>query len=394
MNLEEYLNHFFPGPFDDEFLKEHFKAFGVYVSIESKKFLFKYDQIEVDWNNPISQYCRGAILYYNYGEGWKYISRPWNKFYNREEGRSGYFTDKDFEKLSGKKVVLKQKMDGSLLQCYFDPEINDFRASTLGSILTSNVNDFGFTFSDLFWKLYGEDKSRFVEGTTSLFELCTAYNRIVTEYPGDHVCYLGTYSNATGEFLEDLSEKIGAGLKTPIEIPFTYSSWNELDEFVEQSSKESIYGRNSEGWVCYHGGLPRFKSKNENYRNLHHLFTGDRVYMKKSVVNLFFLGKIDDVEKDLPEEMKKFKDRLFGTYLDVNFQIRYAEKEVKELTTNPKEYALKLQEIGKFHPYVKMFSAYFFEKRVREIEFLEWICAKNKNGKLNYESQMDFWKTL
>ena len=54
--------------------------------------------------------------------------------------------------------------------------------------------------------------------------------------------------------------------------------------------------------------------------------------MKKSVVNLFFLGKIDDVEKDLPEEMKKFKDRLYGTYLDVNSQIRFAEKEVKELS--------------------------------------------------------------
>lgn len=207
MNLEEYLNEYFPGPFSDEFLKEHFKSFGVYVSIESNKFLFKYDQIEVDWNNPLSAQCRGAILYYNYGEGWKYLSRPWNKFYNREEGRSGYSTDKDFEKLAGKKVVLKQKMDGSCCVCWNDPEDNLWKISTLGAITTKNVFDFNMTFEDLFYSVllekYNKTKqdieTHFVAGNTYIFELCTKYNQIVTEYKEHSITLLDIIKNETGE---------------------------------------------------------------------------------------------------------------------------------------------------------------------------------------------------
>jgi len=394
MNLEKYLNDNFPGPFADDFLKEHFKSFGVNISIEGNKFLFKYDMIEADWNNPLTHFCRGAILRYEFGIGWEYVCRPWNKFFNRQEGRSNYSTKDDIKKLQNHKVELVQKMDGSCVTIWFDEDLNDFRASTLGSISTTNISDFDMTFSDLFWKLFGNDKSRFVKGTTSLFELCTVYNRVVTEYPEDHITYLGTYSNTTGEYLEALSEQIGTGLKKPIRIPFDFSSWDELDQFVEDESRKSRYGKNSEGFVCYVDNYPAFKCKNENYLNLHHLFTGDKLYVRKNIVNLFFQGKMDDLEQKLPEELKKFKDNLYSKYEHVLDEIFVGKNLVKDLKQDRKEYALKIQDLSKKYNFINVFQGYFYELLKGDQEFSEWLTSKNKHGNYIYESYMDFWKDV
>lgn len=240
MNLETYLNDNFPGPFSDEFLKDHFKNLGVDVSISKNLFQFKYDQIEVNWNLEIPHFCRGAILRYDMF-GWEYYARPWNKFFNRTELFSNYSTKEDFQKLSGGEF--RQKLDGSYLILYFNFEENNWKVSTLGSIDTAEISDFGFTFADLFWKHFGTDFSDLIPGNTYLFELCTGYNRIVTKYPEDHLVYLGTLSNESGEAI--LSKSLEARFKVPIKIPVCplFKNWVDVENFVEAESEKDIYGK-------------------------------------------------------------------------------------------------------------------------------------------------------
>lgn len=392
MNLQTYLNENFPGPFSEDFLKEHFKSFGVDVNIFQNKFQFKYDQIAVDWNNPLTHFCRGSILHYSFGEGWKYIARPWNKFFNRQEGFSKFSKEEDFEKFKKLSPKLLSKLDGSAILVYFDPDIQDFRASTLGSIQTSNVSDFSLTFSELFWKTFNKNKERFIKGTTSIFELCTIYNRIVTEYNQDKVVFLGTYSNETGEYLEKESEEIGKDLEKPISIPLCplFNSWKDVEEFVEKESSNPIYGKNSEGFVTY-SDKPLFKLKNRNYLHLHGLFTGDKMFVRKNVINLFFSNGLDDVYSDLPEEIKKFSDELKERYLKTSLEIHRAKESLKELKEDRKEYALKIIEIEKENETVKTFKAYLFDCLKEDKEFSKWLLVE-KNKKFCYEGYLEWWK--
>lgn len=91
MNLEQYLNDNFP-TFSFETLSDHFKSFGVDISVSKNLYQFKYDQISANWNNPITHFCRGAILHFG-KFGWEYYARPWNKFFNRQELFSKYLVE-------------------------------------------------------------------------------------------------------------------------------------------------------------------------------------------------------------------------------------------------------------------------------------------------------------
>lgn len=387
MNLEKYLNENFSGPFSDEFLKAYFKNLGVDVSISGDNFLFKYDQIAADWNNPLTKYCRGAILKYVYGIGWEYLSRPWQKFFNQHEGHSGYSKDSDISKVPEGSYLL-EKLDGSAVSVYFD---GVWKASTLGSIDTATVGDFPFTFAELFWKLFGTDTSMLVPGNTYMFEICSVYNQIVTAYEKDRVIFLGAFSNGSGEYLKEHSEKISEGWNKPKKIPFTFKSWKEVEEFVEEHSKNPIYGKNPEGFVGYVGNYPAFKLKNKKYLELHGVFTGDKAFVRKNLVSLFFKGNLDDIENDLPDISKKFVEHLKEKFRDCWKEVISAKEILKEFKDDRKGYALKLNELSKESKILPMFQGYFFEILKEDLDFSAWLLMKKL--KHNFEAQMDFWKS-
>lgn len=388
MNLEKYLNENFP-TFSLETLSDHFKTFGVDISVSNNLYQFKYDQIQANWNNPITHFCRGAILRYN-EFGWEYVARPWNKFFNRQELFSNYSLETDFQKIfSGE---FRQKLDGSCLILYFNIDTSSWKVSTLGSIDTAEINDFGITFSDLFWKHFGTNFEDLVPGNTYLFELCTAYNRIVTKYPEDHLVYLGTLSNESGEAI--LNQSLEARFKTPIKIPVCpiLKNWGDVNDFVEAESFKEIYGKNSEGFVYYENGLPKFKLKNRNYLSLHGVMTGDALFVKKNLVNLFFTDGLDDIYGDLPELMQAFSDRLKERYVEISEKIYQTVKHLNSFKADRKTYALELKKISDTD--VKIFSGYFFELYSSNKTFSEWLKSKNNHGRIIYESFMDFWKSL
>lgn len=382
MSLELYLNKHFQ-TFSKESLSDHFKSIGVDVHISGDLYQFKYDQIEAKWNEEITHFCRGAILEFS-NNSWKYIARPWNKFFNRTELLSGFSKNSDINLcLNGE---FRQKLDGSCIILYFYKD--SWKASTLGSIETSEVNDFGFTFSELFWKLFGKDTSDLIPGRTYLFELCTVYNRIVTKYKEDHVTYLGCLSNQTGEALEsNLSSRFPVPLSVKF-CPARFKSWIDVKDFVEEESSNEIYGENSEGFVFYQNGLPKYKEKNRKYVHLHHVLTGDKMFVKKNLIKLFFEDGLDDVYDDLPEMLLEFVENLRKKYVQVSENIYHALKDLEQHSER-KDFALAVQ---KLDSELKNFSGYFFEWFLSKKTFSEWLKSKNKNGKFQYEAGIDFWK--
>jgi len=125
MSLELYLNKHFQ-TFSKESLSDHFKSIGVDVHTSGNLFQFKYDQINANWNEEIVHFCRGAILEFS-NNSWKYIARPWNKFFNRTELASNFSKKSDISLcLNGE---FRQKLDGSCIMLYF---YNDsWKCSTL-----------------------------------------------------------------------------------------------------------------------------------------------------------------------------------------------------------------------------------------------------------------------
>lgn len=406
MKLLSYLNENFPGPFDDSYIKSHFKeTFGVDVKIEDRFFLFKYDQIEANWKEEITSECRGTILSYVYGEGWDICSRPWSKFHNIGDTKC-VINEDNFSDAPNKE--LWEKLDGSCIQVWYDMFENEWRVSTLGSITTVNVFDNDFTFSELFDRYLPEDIFTQVASPsdTYLFELCTAYNKVVTKYDKPYVFFLGAYGNYTGnynssvsnDFLEQYSyivaeNNLPVHLKLPKKVSVDslgITSLKELLEWVEKESESDQYGINPEGFVLYVDGVPVGKAKNEKYKYLHHVMTGDPLHVKKNLVGLFFTSKIDDCYPDLTEEMQAFVDRLSDKYRSIRQNIDTVYSNIKHLKETRKEYALAVQAQSED---VKMFSAYFFEQLKNECSFVDWLL-KDKGSSKVFDSYMDFFKNV
>lgn len=214
----------------------------------------------------------------------------------------------------------------------------------------------------------------------------------MTKYPEDHLTYLGTLSNESGEAI--LSKSLEDRFKTPIKIPVcpVFKNWDDVGDFVEAESSNIIYGKNSEGFVFYKNGLPQFKLKNKNYLSLHGVMTGDSLFVKKNLVNLFFTDGLDDIYGDLPELMQEFSDRLKKRYVEISEKIYNVSKHLSNFKTDRKTYALELKNVTDND--VKIFSGYFFEILSKEKTFSEWLKSKNNHGRVIYESFLDFWKNV
>lgn len=283
---------------------------GVNVKREGDLFLFKYDQLLVDWNAEIPLFCRGTICRQN-KNGWEVVSQPYRKFFNLQEPRC------NFSNLN-EDSSLVEKVDGTCIQVWYDETRNDWRASTLGTITTTSVNNSGVTFDQLFWSIFGDQKKKLDSSNTYIFELCTDLNQIVTRYDSDRVYLLGVFSKKEKLFLSSENFR-----NLDCFFPFSYkaldicSSREDLIDWVERASSDIIYGKNPEGFVLYESNHPTAKLKNARYLALHAIGGGDIKCSKNRLIDLFFEGLIDDVEGDLNDNLKLFVSNLKNKVSDI-----------------------------------------------------------------------------
>jgi hypothetical protein len=394
--LQEYLNKYFNSAFTLDEIKEKFiTEFGVNVNTHNGLYQFKYDQLQAKFVRPLTAECRGAILYQSQS-GWKYVARPFNKFFNQHEGFCPIFNEADFNLIKNQ-LAIYEKVDGSCIILYHNPITNNWQASTLGSIPTGNVGDYKFSFSELFFKTIGLSNTQLANfldtNYTYIFELACNENRIVTKYPQNQVVLLAVRHNEYGTYVDPLDDIVinllsngASNLRLPWKkmlYELDIITLDDLRYWVNTKGIEAIEQDGveySEGFVVYQGNKPIAKIKSNRYVSLHSVGGGDIKHTRNVVIDSFFNHTLDDIFPVLVDTMKEFAKSLETKVANLLTQSQQAEATLRELQpSTQKDYAMAVQ---KHAP--KIFWSYFFQykddilKNNDPERFNKWIC-------LNYQ---------
>jgi hypothetical protein len=363
------MNKFYPNGITNvaEFTSHFLDKFGVYVKIEGSLVLYKYDMLTAKWAFPLTHFCRGSILKWD-GYTWSQISNVWKKFFNLGEGYCPYFNVKDFAKNNSLSIVSKE--DGTAIQVYFDGV--KWRVSTLGTITPANVGDYNLTFDELFKKTLAVDWETFtkdlVVGTTYMFELCCSENRIVTKYATNRV-FLLSVIDEHGVYA-DVGATEALAIKWNIYTPkrimlYEYDITNKemLVDWVEKNCPDEAEVQYKEGVVLYDGMTPVGKIKTANYLALHHVGGGDTAHSRNVIIDAFFAGTVDDIEKVLNDTLVAFLAKLRGWYSDKRSTlIKEAAEIAKGEYPTQKDFALRVQKIDD-----KRLASFFFANKEKVI---------------------------
>lgn len=361
-HLTDYMNKFYPNGITNvvEFTSHFLDKFGVNVKIEGNLVLYKYDMLTAKWAFPLTHFCRGSILKWD-GYTWSQMSNVWKKFFNVSEGYCPYFDAKEFP--PNNSLSLMTKEDGTAIQVYFDGE--KWRVSTLGTITPCNVGDYSITFDELFKKTLAVDWKEFTEsltvGNTYMFELCTSENRIVTKYADNRV-YALSIIDSFGNYY-DAQTVAEFSIKWNIHLPHrvmlyqhNLNSVAQLVEWVEKNSADDADVQYKEGYVLYDGMKPVGKLKTANYLALHHVGGGDTAHSRNVIIDAFFAGTVDDIEKVLNDTLVAFLAKLRVWYAEKR---TYIMNEVTEIAKSEyptqKDYAMRVQKIAD-----KRLASFFF----------------------------------
>lgn len=191
------------------------------IKRDGKLILFKYNQINSDFNEEICCEARGLIL----EEGtWKVVRMAFKKFFNIGESYAA--------KIDWNTAVATEKIDGSIISVFYydgkwriatNSTIDAFKAELAG---VGPYKNFGELFESVL------PLSTFVgnryENICWTFELVSPYNKVVIDYPETKVYllsmrYMTTLRELTNSALHAYSKMLR------VEIPKAYILNNETD---------------------------------------------------------------------------------------------------------------------------------------------------------------------
>lgn len=249
--------------------------------------LFKYSQIESDFNNDLVRECRGIILY---KKDWTIACFPFEKFGNFSES---YVPDINWDN-----VRILEKLDGSLIKLFFNKITNKWQWATNGTINAFDTT-LGFDSDKSFgWLIYhtlelmGVDDKVLLDNLninyTYLFELCTPLNRVVVPHKDYKLYYLTSKHNETGyEEVEELP-----WFPTPKSYDFS-----KLDDIIKASNELPF---DEEGYVVVDNNFQRVKVKSPAYVHVHHL-NNNGVITKTRVLDLIRINEHKEFLNYYPE---------------------------------------------------------------------------------------------
>jgi T4 RnlA family RNA ligase len=304
-------------------------------------FVLNYDQINSPKVHPITKECRGLIL--TYDREWRVVSRSFDRFFNLGE------SPEEYPYFDITKATCYEKIDGSLIKIYYWN--GKWHVSTRGTAFAETATPMGDVFKDLVYKALGIEKDtdfqlwcigHFESECTEVFELTSRENRVVTQYEGYKLWYLGTRHNHSGEY--DYNPNITNGVCIPKK--FTFSS---VDSIIK-SSKE--LKNLEEGYVCYQDGTPIVKVKSPAYVAVHHI-RGEGTPSPKRIMQLVLMNEQDEYLKYFPEDEEFFTPYIMAL-LDLQMEMVKLWEEVKEVK-DQKEFALVVKD--------KIYSAALFQAK-------------------------------
>ena len=267
-------------------------------------YMICYNQIESDFHNEVVRECRGIILTKDTN---KIVCRPFDRFGNYGEG---WIPDIDWNS-----ARVQEKIDGSLIKCWWSNEYDKWMISTNGMIDAfkaeiqndlSPFESFGSLFKSTFFVL-----RHLRPDCTTMFEVVSPWTRIVVQFSRTNRYHLGTRHNETGQYFEEPIE----GYQRPKEFKM-----NTIEEVVAMA-KELPF--NNEGYVVVDKNYNRIKVKSPAYVAVHHL-KNNGVINKKRLLDLILLNEMDEFItyfpefRDVAKEVEnKFFDFMYALRKDV-----------------------------------------------------------------------------
>lgn len=246
--------------------------------------MFKYSQIDSDFNLNIVRECRGLILN---EDTFDIVSYPFYKFGNYGEG---YCPDIDW-----KSAVMLEKIDGSLIKIV--------RLGKMLLISTNGTIDAGkapvaeqlgcpySTFKDIVVDVLnkkGVHAELFAEGFTYMFELVSPWTRVVIPYPKADLYFLGYRNNIT------LEEKLPYGHLFDgdfFDVPKRYDV-SSIDDCLAMA-KDLPW--DEEGYVVVDSAFNRVKVKSPAWLAVHHLKGENGVMSIRRAIEIVRANEIDEI---------------------------------------------------------------------------------------------------
>jgi hypothetical protein len=280
--------------------------------------LFKYDQLNSLMDSPLVCQCRGLIL--DEANDWAVVSRPFDKFWNAGEGRAA--------EIDWHTATVQEKLDGSLMQLYH--YAGQWHVGTSGTPDASgDVGGFGFTFEELFWRVWRENAMvlppMLLSDYTFLFELCTPYNKVVVQHRENRLVLLSTRNRLTGVEVRTVDVY-------PMVRSFPLGSMAEA-----LATFDTMQPLEQEGYVIVDAQNRRVKVKHPGYVALHHMRDS---FSPRAFVEVVRKGEVDEVITAFPEFGPRL--RALRTEFDLLVQdILFAFEELSRDNLSQKEFALR-----------------------------------------------------
>lgn len=250
LHIQEYLKTNSPESLTEKYgiaVKRHAK----YPNLV----MFKYSMIESPMDEPIVQESRGLILDQN--DNYKVICYTYKKFFNEGEGRAA--------KIDWKTARVLEKVDGSLCQLFYYDNAWQIASSGMPDA-GGEVQGFGLSFAELFWKVWNELGYHLPESYKNYcfaFELMTPFNKIVVQHKKNRLVVHGCRNLDT---LQEYDAK-----------EFMFMNWEFIKSFpltsIEEvlATCEHIPAIEGEGYVIVDAEFNRIKVKTPQYVALAHI---------------------------------------------------------------------------------------------------------------------------
>lgn len=275
------------------------------ITTEGKYTMFKYNQLNSDFNNEIVQECRGLIL----DDKFAPVCVPFFKFGNYGES---YCPEIDWNTAS-----VQEKIDGSLIKVFYDD--GDWHVATNGTIdaykaeLQNDARlgiDVPFkTFGELFdvaAKNSGLNYDVLDKNCTYMFELVSPYNRVIVPYKEIRIFHLGTRNNTTLE-----EEEVDICVAKPKRFPI-----KTLEDCIKAASELPF---DEEGYVVVDKNYNRAKIKSPKYVMAAHIrnngaVTTSRILdiIRNNEIDEFLLycNEYEPVLRDIERKVQTVADKM------------------------------------------------------------------------------------
>ncbi len=343
-----------------KFIREHgfdkaAKTFQLKVREYDHKVLLKYDQLSAPtlMANIEVQECRGLVL----EKGtWNVMSLAFTKFFNADESNA--------HKVDWNTANVLEKLDGTLIQVYWDWTNKEWYAGTTGTAEGEGEvnNKMGTTFNSLFWdtvtKQYALNPCMLDKDHVYVFELTTPYNIVVKPHGESSATLLTVRNRVT---LKELSwkdlEMVSESLRVPLVKRFDLNA-NNVGVLL-RTFENMIW--HDEGYVVVHANFNRIKIKNPAYVAVHHL-KGKTA--EHNIITIVKSNEIEEFASTFPER----KDELFRLKENYdllieklnNVWVELSARKPKNITKEEKKkYATAVFEVcGKYD--LKQFTGLYF----------------------------------